>query len=62
MISQKHTHALFFRADVSEVPLEGVDYIRTNPESLMTNFIVMMRPLKAITTLSNAIAAKMQNR
>ncbi len=61
IISGRHTHALIFRAEVSGVPLEGVDYVRTDENELVTEFNVMMRPLKAITALTKAIGAKIQN-
>lgn len=50
-IAGEKTHALFFRTQVSGVPLEGIDYLRTNAEGQVTEFSVMLRPLKAITTL-----------
>ena len=56
----QQTHALIFRAEVSGIPLEGVDYLRTDDNGLVTEFSVTMRPLKAITALSKAIGAKMQ--
>ena len=56
----RSTHALVFRADVHGIPLEGVDYVKTNENDLVTEFSVTMRPLKAITTLTEVIAAKMQ--
>ncbi len=56
------THALIFRAEVRGIPLEGVDYVRTNERGLVTEFSVMMRPLKAITVLSDAIGTIMKAR
>ena len=56
----RQTHALVFRAEVAGIPLEGVDYIRTNSEGRVTEFSVMMRPLKAITALVKEIGARMQ--
>ncbi len=61
IIVGEQTHSLFFRAEIGGVPLEGVDYVRTNEKGLITEFSVMMRPLKAITALTKAIGAKMQN-
>ncbi len=61
IIIGQQTHALIFRAEVSGVPLEGVDYVRTDGNELVTEFNVMMRPLKAITALTKAIGAKIQN-
>ncbi len=60
VIAGQETHALFFRTQVSGVPLEGIDYIRTNAEGQVAEFSVLLRPLKAITTLAKAIGTKMQ--
>jgi hypothetical protein len=56
----QQTHALIFHAEVSGIPLEGVDYVRTDDQGRVIDFYVMMRPLKAITALARAIGAKMQ--
>ncbi len=61
IIVGQQTHALFFRAEIDAIALEGIDYVRTNQNGLVTEFSVMMRPLKAITALTKAIGAKMQN-
>jgi len=61
IITGQQTHALFFRAEIDGIPLEGIDYVRTDENELVTEFNVMMRPLKAITALSEAIGAKMQD-
>ncbi len=60
VLTREQTHALIFSAEVNGIPLEGVDYLRTDDRGLVTEFYVMMRPLKAITELSNAIGIKMQ--
>lgn len=60
VIVGEETLALFFRDRVSGVPLEGIDYIRTNAEGQITEFSVLLRPLAAIATLSKAIGAAMQ--
>jgi len=61
VFSGRRTHALIFRAEVSGIPLEGVDYVRTDENGFVTELSVTMRPLKAITELSKAISAKVQN-
>ncbi len=61
IITGQQTHALLFRAEIDGIPLEGVDYVRTDENGLVTEFNVMMRPLQAITALSEAIGAKMQD-
>lgn len=61
VFSGQQTHALVFRAEVSGISLEGVDYLHTNKNGLVTEFSVTMRPLKAISALSKAIGVKMKN-
>ena len=61
IITGQQTHALLFRAEIDGISLEGVDYVRMDENGLVTEFNVMMRPLKAITALSEAIGAKMQD-
>ena len=61
IITGRHTHALIFRAEVNGIPLEGVDYVQIGDDGRVTEFNVMMRPLKAITALTRAAGAKMQN-
>jgi hypothetical protein len=56
----QRTHALIFRAEVKDIPLEGVDYVRTDENGRVTEFSVTMRPLKAINTLSKEIGAIMR--
>jgi hypothetical protein len=60
VLTGEHSHALVFRAEVAGIPLEGVDYVHTDENGLVTEFSVLMRPLKAITTLIREIGAKMQ--
>jgi hypothetical protein len=45
---------------VHGISLDGVDYLELNDSGLITNFYVMMRPLKAITELSKLIGVAMQ--
>ncbi len=56
----QQNHALIFRAEVNGISLDGVDYLKLNDNGLITDFYVMMRPLKAITELSNLIGVAMQ--
>jgi hypothetical protein len=60
VVAGQETHALFFRAQVNGVPLEGIDYIRVNGEGKVSEFTVMIRPLPALMALSQAVAARMQ--
>ncbi len=58
--SGKQSHSLIFRAEVNGILLDGVDYLKLNDSGLITDFFVMMRPLKAITALSDLIGIAMQ--
>jgi hypothetical protein len=61
VFSGQPTQALVFRAEVSGIPLEGRNYVRTDENGLVTELSVTMRPVIAITALTKAIGAKMQN-
>ncbi len=61
VFTEQQSHALVFRAEVTGIPLEGVDYVRTDENGLVTEFSVTMRPLRAITALSKAIDAELQS-
>jgi hypothetical protein len=50
--------ALIFEAKVGDVTLNGCDFITTNDEGLISEFTVMVRPLKAATALAEAMAAQ----
>jgi hypothetical protein len=55
---EDETYALVFRAEVNGIPLEGVDYVRTDKNGPVTGLGVTMCPLKRITELSRAMGAK----
>ncbi|MGI8581318.1 MAG: hypothetical protein ACR2KX_03965 [Chitinophagaceae bacterium] len=42
----QQSHALIFRAEINGITLDGVDYLKTNDNGLVTDFYVMMRPIK----------------
>ncbi len=56
----QQSHSLIFRAEINSISLDGVDYLKLNDSGLVTDFYVMMRPLKAITALSDLIGIAMQ--
>jgi len=45
---EDETHARIFRAEVSGIPLEGVDCVRTHKNGADTGLGVTMYPLKLI--------------
>ncbi|MCW3038922.1 MAG: hypothetical protein JWM31_827 [Solirubrobacterales bacterium] len=55
-IANEEGHVLEFRTRVGEVEVHGVDILTTNAQGLVTELIVMVRPLSA----SNALAAAMK--
>lgn len=52
-----HDAVLEFEVDVDGIVVNGVDMLRWNDAGLMTDFKVMVRPLKAITLLHQKMAA-----
>jgi ketosteroid isomerase-like protein len=48
-------HALFFQAEIDGEPFEGVDYIRTDGDGLVTELRVMARPLAQIQRFSERV-------
>jgi hypothetical protein len=50
-------HVLVFRARVGELEIEGADFIHTDSEGAIDEFVVMVRPLKATLALAERMAA-----
>jgi hypothetical protein len=51
------SHILIFRATVEGKEIHGIDLIQPNAEDLIQEFTVMVRPLSAVTALSDAVLA-----
>ena len=51
-------HALVFEAKVGRKAITGCDFIRTNDDGLINDFMVMVRPLRAAQALSEEMAAR----
>jgi hypothetical protein len=41
-------HALVFGARIGDLSIQGCDFLHTNPEGLIDELTVMMRPLRAV--------------
>ncbi len=54
-------HALVFEAKVADMALTGCDFIRTNSDGLINDFMVMVRPLRAAQALSEQMAARFED-
>lgn len=50
--------ALVFRAQIGEVEVHGCDFITTADDGLITEFTVMVRPLRAAHALADAMRAE----
>lgn len=51
-------HALVFEAKVGDLELTGCDFLVLDDDGLITDFMVMVRPLKAAQALAEAMAAR----
>ncbi|GAB3705473.1 nuclear transport factor 2 family protein [Nocardiopsis oceani] len=53
-------HALVFEARVGDRQINGCDFLHTNEEGLIDDFVVMVRPLSAATALAEAMGAQFE--
>ncbi|WP_134727414.1 nuclear transport factor 2 family protein [Amycolatopsis nivea] len=53
-------HALVFTAKVGDKEINGCDFLHTDDNGLIDDFVVMVRPLSAATALSEAMAARFE--
>ena len=53
------THALIFRARVGDREIEGLDHLTVDAEGLITQLVVMVRPLSGLTALAQAMAERL---
>ncbi|MBC9956095.1 nuclear transport factor 2 family protein [Yimella sp. cx-51] len=59
-IVEGHHSALVFRAMVGEVEVNGCDFITVDDDGLITEFMVMVRPLKGANALAEAMGAQFE--
>jgi hypothetical protein len=52
-------HALVFQAHIGDRQLEGCDFLHTDENGLIDEFVVMVRPLSGAHALADAMAAKL---
>jgi hypothetical protein len=50
--------ALIFEAKVGDLSVEGCDFVTVNDEGLISEFTVMVRPLKGLQALADAMGAQ----
>ena len=53
------THALVFRARVGERMVEGLDHLTLDADGLVTELVVMVRPLSGLIALAEAMAERL---
>jgi hypothetical protein len=52
-------HALVFQARVGDREIEGCDFLHTNDDGLIDEFVVMVRPLSGALALAEAMKAEL---
>ena len=53
------THGLVFRARVGEKHVEGWDWLRVDDDGLVTELVVMVRPLSGLIAVAEAMGARL---
>lgn len=53
-------HALVFEAKIGGLDITGCDFLVLDDDGLITDFMVMVRPLKAATALADAMGARFE--
>jgi len=53
------THALIFRARVGDREVEGLDHLTVDDDGLVTQLVVMVRPLSGLTALAQAMGERL---
>ena len=56
----EHDAVLEFELELDGIAVNGVDMIRWNAQGRITEFKVMLRPLKAVTLIHEKMAAMLQ--
>lgn len=54
---QAEAHILIFRAAIADTQVHGIDLLQLDTEGRIREFTVMVRPLSALTALSEAVSA-----
>ena len=54
------THALVFRARVGDKDVEGLDHLTLDSDGLVTQLVVMIRPLSGLIAVAQAMSARLE--
>lgn len=55
-----HTHALIFRAVAGGKQVEGLDHLTLDADGLVTQLVVMVRPLSGLIVLAQEMGARLE--
>jgi hypothetical protein len=55
----ENSHALIFEARAGGREVQGLDYLRTDADGLVTELWVMIRPLSGLSALAQAMASEL---
>jgi hypothetical protein len=61
-VVQDNVAVLEFESEIDGITINGVDIIRWNTEGLVSEFKVMVRPLKAVNLLHQRMAAMLERK
>lgn len=61
LLSGTRTTGLVFRASVDGKDLDGWDYLTLDEQGLITDFMVMVRPLTGLIALAQAMSVRLEN-
>jgi hypothetical protein len=54
------THALIFRATVADKQVEGLDHLTLDADGLVTQLVVMVRPLSGLIALAQEMGSRLE--
>ena len=54
------THALVFRARVGDKDVEGLDHLTLDSDGLVTQLVVMIRPLSGLIAVAQEMGARLE--
>lgn len=59
-LSGQDTHALVFEARVGDKALQGLDHLTLDGDGLVTELVVMVRPLSGLMALAQEMGARLE--
>ncbi len=59
-LAGRDTHALVFRARVGDKQIDGLDHLTLDGDGLVTQLVVMVRPLSGLIALAQQMGARLE--